>query len=474
MATQSFLKKLSNSFFWTTKSGLEKQALIITKYLRKSCSQVFWVGGTVRDIFLKRKADNIDIATGLKPKEVVSILKRNKFKPLVFGEKFGTICVATKYGLIEITTFRKESDYQDSRHPSRVEYVKSFETDSKRRDFTINAMYFDPIEKKLYDPQQGLVDLENKIIRFVGDADKRINEDPLRLLRAIRIAAQLNFKIERKSAQAIKKFSPFVLKTSKERVKQEFDKIMTLNKPSVGLRLLDQHGLLEKILPELSAVKKSFHNSSFYHLEGSVFEHTLLTVDCLPQNNLDLRYAGLFHDLGKDKIFAVRKIGKDKINSFRNHHWRSVDKFRQIAKRLGFSKTSQVRILWLIENHDDLYKFVKLSTQQQSKLIFNPQINDLILLGKADDEANVQAQKREKYGWKEANKLLIKKIKKEKIVNKFSSGKFLIEKFHLTSDKSFGKVQNEIKSRILFNKIKTFSDLEKFFANTLDKSKKMV
>jgi tRNA nucleotidyltransferase/poly(A) polymerase len=460
--------------YWYPKTQLEKEGLKVVSLIKKSGFLAFWVGGTVRDILLRRKADNIDIATSLNPKEIAKLLRRAKLKTLFFGEKFGTICVATKYGLIEITTFRKESDYQDFRHPSKVEFVNSLDADSKRRDFTISAMYFDPIERKLFDPQKGLVDLENKIIRFVGDPVKRINEDPLRLLRAIRIAAQLNFTIEKKSAQAIKKYSLSVLKISKERVKQELDKIMTLDKPGVGLRLLDQLELLEKFLPELSAVKKSFHNSSTYHLEGNVFDHTLLTVDYLPENNLDLRYAGFFHDIGKDKVFAIRKIGKDKINSFQNHHLRSVDKYKLIAKRLGFSKASRSRVLWLIENHDDLYKFDKLPCEKQSDLIFNPNINDLILLGKADDEANIQTQKMKKYGWKEAKKLLIKKIKKEKIVNKFSSGKFLIRKFHLTSDKFFGKLQKEIKLRILFNKIKNFTDLEKFLANTLDKNKKIV
>lgn len=181
---------------------------------------IFEVGGSVRDSLLGLEVYDFDFATDATPEEIEKFLTDIN----VTFKKFGCIKYKGEYGRAEITTFRSEDEYSDFRHPSKIRFVKSLEEDAKRRDFTINAIYKD-VNGKIYDPTGGLKDLENKLIRFIGDPEKRIKEDPLRILRAKRFATKLNFQIEDKSLHAINKLSYLLEKLNPEKVKEEERKL---------------------------------------------------------------------------------------------------------------------------------------------------------------------------------------------------------------------------------------------------------
>ncbi len=219
---------------WNPKTAVEKAGTKAVKLLQSKGFQVFWVGGIVRDMMLKRSSDNVDIATDALPDEVEKIFKQYKAKPI--GKQFGSILVIIDDVKVEITTFRSEGRYSNRRHPDQVSFIKDYLQDAKRRDFTINALYFDPIKKELYDPTNGLKDLERKLIRFVGDPKKRIDEDALRMLRAVRLATQLGFKLEKNTFAAIKTRAKYIQTLNQNQIRKELVKIK-------GTELLKSTGL---------------------------------------------------------------------------------------------------------------------------------------------------------------------------------------------------------------------------------------
>ena len=229
---------------------LESSGIKIVKLLVRSGGQAFFVGGYVRDQLLGRKSDNLDIATSLTPDEVEKVLTKAKIKYKTPGKQFGTILILISGQKIEITTFRSEGRYSNKRHPDQVEFIRDYLQDAKRRDFTINALYFDPIGKKLYDPAKGINDLGLKLIRFVGDPRKRIDEDALRMLRGVRLAAQLGFKLEKNTFAAMKTRAKYVQQLNDNQIKKELGKILDSKNKNEGLELLAKTGL-KKFLKNL-------------------------------------------------------------------------------------------------------------------------------------------------------------------------------------------------------------------------------
>jgi tRNA nucleotidyltransferase (CCA-adding enzyme) len=374
---------------WKLSSKLEKAGLKIAKFLQDQGFKAFWVGGVVRDNLLKKQSDNLDIATDATPDQVERILKENKIYNKPVGKQFGSILAIVDGQKIEIITFRKEARYSDKRHPDQVEFIKDFLDDAKRRDFTINAFYFDPIKKELYDPANGMKDLKGKLLRFVGDPRKRIDEDALRMLRGVRLATQLDFKLEKNSFAAIKTRAKYIQGVSGERIKAELDKILNSSNSEVGLRLLHQLGLLKFISLELDSLTKVFHKSKIYHLEGDGFTHALLVLKALKVNNLMLKYAALFHDVGK--INTAKKVLKSEgsVNSFKGHEQESLDIFGKFATKLKFSRLETKIISWLIQHHDEKMDFYDMSEEQKVKFAFQPNFYLLLDLWQADLNGNL-------------------------------------------------------------------------------------
>ncbi|MCX6813930.1 MAG: hypothetical protein NT078_01825, partial [Candidatus Azambacteria bacterium] len=228
---------------------LPKEVKEIIKALGDAGFEAYAVGGCVRDFILGREPYDWDITTNAKPEEIQKI-----FQNSVYENQFGTVAINTeskneRLKIIEITTYRIEEKYTDKRHPDKVKFTSKLEDDLARRDFTINAVAYDG--KKFIDPFDGQKDIKNKIIRAVGEPQKRFNEDALRLMRAVRFAVQLNFIIEPKTAEAIKENSNDIVAISKERIRDEFIKTIMTENAKTGVEMLKNFGLLKHIMPEL-------------------------------------------------------------------------------------------------------------------------------------------------------------------------------------------------------------------------------
>lgn len=298
----------------------------------------FVVGGSVRDFILKREIGDWDFTTNAKPAEIQEI-----FQDSFYDNSFGTVGVKIDGEIFEITPFRKEGKYTDKRHPDTVEWAKTLEEDLARRDFTINAIAFDGV--KFIDPFDGRKDLETQIIRAVGIPEKRFQEDALRLMRAIRIATQLGFTIEEKTWDAILSNAKLIQQISMERIRDEIIKILSPDYPSDGIKLLDSTGILENILPEITAMH-GVSQKGTHHLDD-VFDHSLKALANCPNPNWVVRFATLIHDIGKPPTYRERN-GKA---TFYNHEVVGAEIARKICERLRFSKEDKEKVFMLVRWH---------------------------------------------------------------------------------------------------------------------------
>jgi len=371
---------------------------------------------------------------------------------------------------IEITAFRAEGRYSDKRHPDQVKFIKNYKEDAKRRDFTINALYFDPITKELFDPtKQGLKDLKSRLLRFVGDPKKRIDEDALRMMRGVRLATQLDFKLEKNAFAAIKTRAKYIQDISGERIKAELDKILLSKNRVEGLKLLDETGLLRFIIPEFEKLKTISHKSKFFHLEGNIFKHTFLVINSLRTQNLDLLYAGLFHDTGK--VITPVWVFKDSEwrNSFRGHDRASVEIFEKFSQKFKFSKESRNNTLWLIKNHDNWRDFANMKIAKQIEFITNKNFPLLVQLMQADEAGNIRlnpnddhARKSREELYKTSSKLLKALEKTKNLQNKLARGDLIMKYSNIKPGRQLGQKIEEIKTKIILGKIKNEKDLKRY------------
>jgi len=324
---------------------IPKQVKSVIEKLKNKNFQAFVVGGCVRDLLRKIEPNDWDIATSAKPEEMAKIF------PKSFNiNKFGTITVLTdskKANLkeIEITTFRTEEKYTDKRHPDKVSWAETIEQDLARRDFTVNAIALD-IEGNLVDPFNGQKDLKDKIIRAVGKPEERFQEDALRLMRAVRFATTLDFEIEKKTFSAVKKNVGLLEFISKERIRDEFLKIIMAEKAADGIELLREIGLLEYIIPELLEGYKIGQNK---HHIYDVYEHSIRALDFGAKQGFNkfVRIAALLHDIGKPRV----KEGKGADSTFYNHEIVGAKMCVKILNRLKFSKKDLEKIVKLVRFH---------------------------------------------------------------------------------------------------------------------------
>ena len=320
---------------------LPKEIIEFSKVFSEAGYQLYLVGGAVRNMAAGLLPRDYDFTTDAEPENVVKLFKR----VIPTGIKHGTVTVLFKKNSFEVTTFRVDGKYSDARRPDSIEYTKDLNEDLKRRDFTINAMAYDIADKKLMDPQNGQEDLKNGIIRAIGNPVERFNEDGLRLLRACRFAAQLNYKIDPETLEGMKKTSSNIKKVSAERIMEEIVKIMGTVMPSISFEIMRETGILEIILPELSLCigveQKGFH-------EFDVYRHSIYACDAAPADNLNVRLAALFHDIGKPVTAAVND---DNFPTFHKHEHVSADMTGEILKRLKFSRKTEEDVCHLIRKH---------------------------------------------------------------------------------------------------------------------------
>lgn len=320
------------------KNATIPQAAINTiRTLKGKGYQAFLVGGCVRDLLLGSHPNEWDIATSAEPEEVSKSFE----KVIPTGLEYGTVTVLLPDGQYEVTTFRSDEKYIDGRHPSNVRFTTDVYLDLSRRDFTINALAYDPIETKLIDDHNGQEDLKHRLIRAIGDPLERLAEDGLRSIRACRLAAKLGFTIEEQTFSAISKTLSITQKVAPERIHDEIIKLLSAPKPSVGFDLMAKSGLLKIILPELEACRGVEQPPEFHKYD--VYWHSLYACDAAPPDNVILRLAALLHDIEKPSCKADA--------TFYNHDKVGEQTVRALLQRLKFSRSDLDRIANLVDNH---------------------------------------------------------------------------------------------------------------------------
>ncbi|MCX8065255.1 MAG: CCA tRNA nucleotidyltransferase [Candidatus Hydrogenedentes bacterium] len=353
---------------------LEEGARKVCQVLKEKGYIAYFAGGCVRDMLLNMPPKDYDIATNAMP-EIVSKLFP---KTITIWKSFGVVRVIIPEGEYEVTTFRWDGPYLDGRHPSNVTFSTP-EEDAKRRDFTINALFYDPSEEKVIDFVGGVDDLKNRIVRTVGDPIERFSEDYLRLIRCARFSARLKFKIEENTFQAIKSLKHGIKKVSGERIRDEITKILTEGNPKQAFEILHQTGLLNEIIPELSLLR-NIPQPPEYHPEGDVLTHTFLCLEKLPENvSIILALSILFHDVGKKDTF----IEEERIR-FPKHEAIGAEITKKIMERLRFSKSETESVCWLVKNHMCLLQFPQMKKSTKTRLFINPLFPLLLELVKID------------------------------------------------------------------------------------------
>jgi tRNA nucleotidyltransferase (CCA-adding enzyme) len=301
--------------------------------------EAYVVGGCVRDALRGVDPHDWDIATSATPEEIQKV-----FRQSLYLNRFGTVIVRQGDHEIEVTTYRIEADYEDNRHPTSIAFTDSLHEDLSRRDFTMNAMAWRPgtpgMPGELVDPFGGQRDLQTRVVRAVGEPRERFAEDALRMLRAVRFATRLEFTIDPRTAEAIRDCAGLAANLSGERIQQEITKILEAPRPSEAFRLLSDLGLLEILCPELEEAKDTPQDKA---VAQNVYDHSLATLDATPADDLVLRLAGLFHDIGKPATFAD--------GHFHQHEFVGEAKARDILRRWRFDRETVTRVTHLIRNH---------------------------------------------------------------------------------------------------------------------------
>lgn len=340
----------------------------------KSGFSCYLVGGAVRNLIRGIKPSDFDFATDALPEEMIKLFR----KVIPTGIEHGTVTILYKDMQYEVTTFRIDGVYSNSRHPDNIEFSSSIYEDLKRRDFTINSMAYDPVKDILLDPHDGRTDLKRKLIKSIGDPEKRFSEDGLRVLRGCRFASQLGFKIEENTLSGMIKQGFRLEFISAERIRDELIKILMSDQPSKAFFIMKETGILKYIIPELEegigVEQREMHIFD-------VFEHLLYSAD-FAEKNLVIRLAALLHDIGKPESFEIR----DGIRTFYMHERISADTASAVLKRLKFPKAVEKQVCHLIREH--MFNYTEEWTDSALRRLISrvgrENIKDLIKLRYAD------------------------------------------------------------------------------------------
>lgn len=325
-------------------------ALEIIRKIQASGKEALVVGGCIRDELLGIKAVDEDITTSMLPQDIEKLFKSSGYKVVPTGIKHGTVSVIIDGKNYEVTTYRKDLKSKDFRHPENVKFVSSLKQDLARRDFTINAIAYDPFKDEIVDYYGGIEDIKNKIIRSVGLPDERIKEDALRMMRAIRFSAQKNMKIDDELFNAIKINCNLISNVSYERIDVELSKILASDNPSDGIKKLHETGILKVIIPELDREFYVSQNNPWHRYD--VGNHSLVVLEHTSNDEIT-RYAALFHDIGKT---VTRTTDENGIDHFYDHGKASKEITTNIMKNMRYPNKLIDSVTQIIECHDDCIK----------------------------------------------------------------------------------------------------------------------
>jgi poly(A) polymerase len=339
----------------------------------------------VRDLLIGIAPQDYDIATSARPNEVMAIFPES----IPVGAQFGVVLVVARQGdekpiHVEVATYRSDVGYTDGRHPDAVRYSDAAQEDVQRRDFTVNGLLLDPITHDVIDYVGGRADLERKIIRTIGEPHQRFREDKLRMLRAVRFAARLGYHVEPRTMAAIRELAHEIHMVSRERIRDELDKMLTEGRARRCFELLDDSGLLREILPEVSALK-GVEQPPLYHPEGDVWIHTLMLLDGLEKGSpKSLAWGVLLHDIGKPPTF---REAPDRIR-FDGHAEVGTRMAEQICRRLRFSNEVTEQVSALVANHMRFGEVKKMKESTLKRFMRLPRFEEHLELHRLDCSAS--------------------------------------------------------------------------------------
>lgn len=369
--------------------ALEESAVRVVRRLRAAGHEAYFAGGCVRDRLMGRPAQDIDVATDALPERVQELFPRT----VAVGKAFGVVVVLQDDRPFEVATFRADGRYLDGRRPEQISF-SDLEHDAARRDFTINAMYLDPLDGRVIDRTGGREDLAARRLRTVGDPHLRFEEDKLRMLRAVRFGCQLDFAVDPAALEAIRTLAPGLAQVSFERIRDELAKILVTPRAADGILRMHELGLLEIFLPEIRAMV-GVEQPPPFHPEGDVFTHTLLCLRELgrlwfdpehpvrtgapPPPSFEVALAVLLHDVAKPRTF----VRAERIR-FDGHDAVGAQMSDEIARRLRLSNEQRERVVWLVANHLRFVAVPHMRVSTLRKLLGHPFYPDLEQLFIAD------------------------------------------------------------------------------------------
>ncbi len=353
----------------------EVLALEIIEFLHNHGHQALLVGGCVRDRLLGIVPKDYDVSTDATPDQVAAYFPESQ----LVGAHFGVVLVTRGGGVqVEVATFRSEGRYSDGRRPDQVHFEIDPALDARRRDFTVNGLMEDPLSAKVFDFVEGRADLASRTIRAIGDPEQRFEEDYLRMLRAIRFAARLNFSIEPRTLDAIRLQAHCIGKISAERIREELVRILTEDGARRGIQLLDDCGLLAQILPEVKTFQ-GVQQPPEFHPEGDVWNHLLLMLDKLRRPSPALALGVLLHDVGKPVTYSI----SDRIR-FNGHAENGAELTARIMQRLKFSHEETEQVTALVANHMRFKDVEQMRLSTLKRFLALPHFDEHLELHKLD------------------------------------------------------------------------------------------
>ncbi|MBT4917604.1 CCA tRNA nucleotidyltransferase [Candidatus Peregrinibacteria bacterium] len=442
---------------------MKATSIEIIEILKKAGHEAYWAGGCVRDMLLGIEPKDFDIVTSAKPDEIEELLEHT----IPIGKQFGVILAIQNGHNFEIATFRSDSGYSDGRRPDAIEFTNA-EEDAKRRDFTINAIFYDPIEDKIMDYVDGQKDMKDELIRFIGEPEERIKEDHLRILRAIRFKNEYDMQYHPDTYQAVKKHVKLIEDISKERVKDELNKmIMSKKNSGQAFEELFEVEALELIIPELCKLK-GLAQPKMYHQEGDVWDHSLRALNSLteeegdpnplPENppTIALKWATLMHDIGKYDTFQA---DEDRIR-YDHHSEVGAEMSSKILKRLKFDKKTIDRVKWLIEHHMMVVPLFEMPDARRRHWFLQPGFEELLEVYRADSMGIIPM---DLSMYEKLKKLYRHEIAKLKLMPKqLISGKEIMSILGIEQGEKVGDILKEVRDKQLSHEIKTRKEAKKY------------
>lgn len=412
--------------------------------LNKSGYEGYLVGGCIRDILMNKEPKDWDITTNARPEEIQLV-----FPDSFYENNFGTVGVKTGLGVVEITPYRLESSYSDSRRPDMVEYTDKIELDLGRRDFTINSIAYDPIKDNIVDPFDGQKDIENKTIRCVGNPDTRFSEDGLRIMRMIRFSAQLDFSIDTETLTSAMNKRHILDNIAKERVRDEFCKILMSKDAIKAFIYMNKIDILQYITIHLKESVNIKQNGCHAY---DVFEHLIRSLQCAVDKNypLEIRLAALFHDIGKP---STRVFSKEKNDfTFYNHEVVGTKITKSILKDLKFSHETIEKVVKLVRWHMFFSDTEQITNSAVRRMIANvgrDNIWDLINL-RICDRVGTGRPKEDPYRLRKYMSIIEEVMSDPTDVSMLKiDGNDLINKLHVKSGPKIGKILNVLLDRCI-------------------------